>query len=407
MAALCRQFGISRQTGYKWLARYEAQGAGGLMERPPIAARLSHRIDDGLVAQILRLRKEHPSWGPKKLRAVLQAQQPSTRWPAPSTIGDLLKRLGCIRPRRRRLRVAPSPGSLWAGERPNDVWCVDFKGDFALGDGTRCYPLTITDHVTRYLLKCEALGSTRSEPVQREFEQVFREFGLPRRIRSDNGVPFATRAPGGLSAVAVYWIKLGIEPERIEPGQPQQNGRHERMHLTLGTETTRPPSPTPDGQQVRFAAFRREFNEVRPHEALGQKPPASVYVPSTRPHPAHLEPPTYGDEFQVRWTGNNGVFSWRGESVFVAKSLVREPVGLLQVSETRWLAYYGPLLLGALDDRDDRPRLRPAGNAPARLWNRADGAPVSCWVSGAAPAPRLPPVADLTPPGDFADFWLD
>jgi putative transposase len=264
---ICKRFGISRKTGYKWVERYEERGVVGLAESKPIARSCPHRTPSDVLDQLLELRKEQPTWGPKKLRARLLALgvQPV---PASSTIGDALKKYGLVRPRRRRVCTPMTAMPMAVTTYPNDTWCVDFKGHFTLGDKTRCYPLTVTDHVSRYLLKCEALTKTGFTDVQPHFERAFREFGLPWRIRSDNGPPFATTGIGGLSELSVWWIRLGIAPERIEPGEPQQNGRHERMHRTLQEDTVSPPSMTRVGQQRAFDCFRRTYNHERPHEAL-------------------------------------------------------------------------------------------------------------------------------------------
>jgi putative transposase len=407
LAAICRHFGISTKTGYKWLTRYNALGEAGLVDLPRVALTVPHRTDEALLEAILALRKDHPTWGPKKLRASLQGTRPELVWPAASTIGDVLKRYGLIRPRRRRVRATPSGQPLGAGLLPNDVWCVDFKGHFALGDGTRCHPLTLTDQCSRYLLKCEALVEPKTAPVKREFERAFVEFGLPLRIRSDNGPPFASVGAGGLSALSVWWIKLGIVPERIEPAKPQQNARHERMHRTLKAEATQPPGATQGVQQLEFDRFRREYNDVRPHEALGQKPPATRYEPSPRPYPHALRSPEYGDEFKVRWVHSSGSISWRGEPVSIAKCLGGEPVGVRQVTETQWEVHYGPAFLGVLDDRDKEPRLRRV-QGPTLGISTGDGDalrafPVDSPQSG--PAHREAPSPDEAP--EHWQFWAE
>jgi len=363
-AEVCRRFGISRKTGYKWLGRYDGEGVEGLKERPPVVAEPPNATPAELVAAIVTARKEHPLWGPKKLRAVLLQALPSKRWPAASTIGEVLKRHGLIRPRRRRVRGASGRSPLGECELPNDVWCVDFKGHFALGDKSRCHPLTITDAASRYLLRCEGLDAPKGQPVKAHFIRVFREFGLPSRIRSDNGTPFASAAPGGLSALSIWWIKQGIAPERIEPGHPEQNGRHERMHRTLKEATASPPRATMSEQQLCFDAFRYEYNEVRPHEALGQKPPVSVYEASKR---AFLEapPPLEYVDCKVRWT-QKGVISWKAQQVRVGPAVMgNEPVGLRQITESEWLVFFGPVLLGCLDTRDNEMHLRtPSPRCP-------------------------------------------
>jgi len=344
--ALCRQFGIAPRTGYKWVARYEQWGPAGLEDRAPIPKRFPHATPADVLARVIDLRKEHPSWGPKKLRAVLLARGLDV--PHPSTIGELLKRHGLVRPRRLRVRTPPSVDPLASGSQPNDVWCTDFKGHFALGDKRRCHPLTLTDHASRYLLKCEALAEPTEAAVLPHFDRAFREYGLPDRIRSDNGVPFATTALGGLSALSIGWIKLGIVPERIEPGQPQQNGRHERMHKTLKAETASPPSPNMTEQQRAFDRFRFIYNDQRPHEALQQKPPATRYDRSRRPMPAAPRSPEYPDTMQTRRLDTSGRLQFRAHTTMLTRLLANEPVGLEPVDEETWEIFYGPLAIAEL-----------------------------------------------------------
>jgi len=356
--SLCLRFGISRKTGYKWLERYAAGGAAGLEERARVARKCPHRTPDEQTDLLLTLRKEKPYWGPKKLRLVLVKEHPELAWPAASTIGDLLQRHGLIHPRRRRVRVMPATQPLGDCVQPNDTWCVDFKGHFPLTDGTRCYPLTLTDAFSRYLIKNEAMLEPTGQTVRRAFELAFREFGLPRRIRSDNGPPFASLAPGGLSMLSVWWTQLGILHERIEPGKPQQNGRHERFHRTLKLEALEAPAATVMAQQRIFDLHRHQYNDRRPHEALDGKTPAQLYSASQRPYPLTLASPSYSDDFKVRWSNNQGRFSWRGEGVLVHACAANQPVGIRQISETEHEAYYGPILIGYLDERDAKPKLR-------------------------------------------------
>ena len=355
-AELCRQFGISRKTGYKWVERYKNQGPPGLLEKPPVARHCPWAVAPDLVDQVVQARKEHPLWGPKKLRALLVQQGPDKAWPAASTIGDLLKRHGLIRPTRRYVRAPWNGQPLLGCQGPNDLWCADFKGDFALGDGTRCHPLTISDQFSRFVLKCEGLVKTHTEPVRRHFELAFKEYGLPYRMRTDNGPPFASVGPGGLTELSVWWIKLGIVPERIEPGCPQQNGCHERMHRTLKQEATIPPGETLPEQQRLLDRFRREFNEQRPHEALGQTVPAKHYAVSQRRMPKELEVPAYRD-METRWVGKSGGIKWQGEDVHVGRCLVGEPVGLEQRGPGRWQVLYGPVSLGMLREGKEPMRL--------------------------------------------------
>jgi putative transposase len=344
-AALCREHGISRKTGYKWCARYEAEGPRGLEDGDPGKHRCPNAIAEVLRDRICELRKEHPSWGPEKLRAWL-LDHGESRMPVASTIGDLLKDRGLIVPRRRRVRTPPSVDPLALGSEPNEVWCTDFKGHFALGDKTRCHPLTLTDHASRYLLKCEGLAAPTDEAARVHFERAFREFGVPDRMRSDNGVPFASTAPGGLSALSIWWIKLGIVPERIEPGQPQQNGRHERMHKTLKAEVA--PCATPIEQQRAFDRFRHIYNDERPHEALGQKTPASRYDRSRRTMPSALRSPEYADSMKTRKLDDVGRLQFEGHKLRVTRILAGEPVGLDPIDDETWELFYGPIVIGEL-----------------------------------------------------------
>jgi putative transposase len=344
--ALCQRFDISRKTGYKWVARYEARGAAGLVERRPVAHSFPHRTAEDVLHQLIELRKEHPQWGPKKLRARLEALGVNMV-PAASTIGDALKKHGLIRPRRRRVHPPMHPLPIVATSHPNDTWCVDFKGHFAVGERTRCYPLTLTDHTTRFLLKCEGLSKSDDAAVRPHMERAFREFGLPSRIRSDNGPPFASPGIGGLSALSVWWIRLGILPERIEPGHPEQNGRHERMHRTLKDDVATPPAGSMIEQQRAFDRFRRIYNNERPHEALAMKTPASRYTPSRRALPDAPKSPEYPDTMKVRKLDCKGRLRFAGQTANTAVSalLSNEPVGLEPVDEDRWRLYYGPVLL--------------------------------------------------------------
>jgi transposase InsO family protein len=355
---LCERFGISRDKGYKWLARYKAHGPKGLEDKPPVARSCPHRTADEVVDLVVAERKAHPFDGPKKLRGRL-INRGELDVPAASTIGEILNSRGLIRPRRRRLRVPPSPNQLDPCAEPNDVWCLDFKGHFTLGDKMRCDPLTLTDAASRYLLKCEAVSPATEGPVRAELERAFHEFGLPHKIRSDNGPPFASKALGGLSRLSVWWIQLGVLPERIEPGKPQQNGRHERMHKTLKQHTASPPQATMVEQQRAFDRFRRDYNEERPHEALGQTPPAAHYEPSPRVMPDKPRPPEYGDDFTVRRVNTTGQFTWKGQRLLAGAPLANEPIGVRQTDEDEWEIFYGPLLVGYVLLRDGQARIEP------------------------------------------------
>ncbi len=348
MTALCEEYGVSRRVGYKWLARYAAEGPRGLQERRSGPRRVPWAITQVQAEAIVGLRRQHPRWGPKKLRAKLLARAPEQHWPAQSTIGDLLQREGLSQRRKRRRRATPSVNGLPPALAPNDVWCVDFKGWFLTGDGARCYPLTVTDAFSRYLLCCR-VTEPDYEGCRHRFERLFRDHCLPRVILSDNGPPFASLAAGGVSRLAIWWIKLGIAPARIVPGKPQQNGRHERMHKTLKAETANPPASTLVAQQRRFERFRTEFNQERPHEALGQTVSAAVYTPSPRPYPARLEDPVYPDDFELRRVRSNGEIKWQGELVFIAGPLIGELIGLIENSDGDAEVYFGPVHLGTIN----------------------------------------------------------
>lgn len=282
---LCVAFGISEKTGHKWLARYRREGVQGLADRSHSPHAPPHQLSRSVQQGITALRSQHPTWGPRKLRAVLERRSPEISWPAASTIGELLRREGLVKTSRRRRSKnvgRPLDAGLTLAAAPNDVWTTDFKGEFRLGPGPYCYPLTVLDAQSRFLIGCTGLFSTATLPVQIVFKRLFQCYGLPEVIRSDNGVPFASPvALGRLSKLSVWWIRLGIRPERIELGHPEQNGQHERMHRTLKAEATRPPSATLTQQQQRFDRFRREYNDERPHESLGQRPPTSCYTLAT------------------------------------------------------------------------------------------------------------------------------
>jgi len=264
---MCEDAGISRKTGDKWVDRYEQGGVGALVDQSRAPRSHPHAVSAAMIDAIVALRRRHPRWGPRKLLAILRRRQPGPAWPVASTVGDILRRRGLVRPRRRRRYSAPYAERLREYAAPKAIWCADFKGHFPVGDA-RCHPLTIMDGFSRYLLRCQALKRPLFMQTRWVFESAFREFGLPQTIRTDNGAPFSTLAAGGLSRLAVWWIRLGIRPERIVPGRPDQNGRHERMHSTLKAETARPPRSSFRAQRHAFERFRREYNHERPHEAL-------------------------------------------------------------------------------------------------------------------------------------------
>ncbi len=355
MTELCARFGISRKTGYKWWQRFEADGTLGFAEHSRRPLTTPTRLDGELAAVVVRTRQAHPTWGPRKLLAYLARRQPRREdWPVASTVGALLKREGLVRARRRR-PVPGHPGRpMTPMDAPNALWTIDFKGQFKLGSGAYCYPLTVVDGYSRYVLACHGLPSTAGLGARGVLERIFRTYGLPDRIRSDNGAPFATCALGRLSALSVWWLKLGITPELIEPAHPEQNGRHERMHRTLKAEATRPAAGSMRGQQRRFDVFRQEYNTERPHEALGQQPPAAHYHASPRPYPRSVRSPEYPRHFETRYVSTNGGIRWHHRWVNVSHVLAEEYIGLDEVADGVWSAYFGSLLLGRLDERDYR-----------------------------------------------------
>jgi putative transposase len=347
LAELCRWYGISRKTGYKWVARYEAEGPSGLEGRSRAPHHHPNAVSAELIEAIVAVRRRHMSWGPKKIRAWLAAREPERCWPVESTMGELLKRAGLVASRRRRAH-APRGGPLGPCAAANDVWGTDFKGWFRTGDGARCDPFTLSDLHSRYVIRLQAMERTGAGAVWPLFDAAFREFGLPLRVRSDNGQPFGSVAVGGLTPLAINLVKAGVTPERIAPGKPQQNGRHERFHWTLELETAQPPAASLRAQQRRFDTFRREFNEERPHEALGQAPPTSCYAPSPRSWSGRLREPEYSDQHVVRRVRPNGELRWNGECFYLGQVLAGEPVGLVEGDESHWHVWYGPLPLGAI-----------------------------------------------------------
>lgn len=353
-AAICRRFDVSRRVGYKWLARFEEEGVAGLFDRSRAPLHHPQAIAPNIVERCLAVRRAHPTWGPVKVRAYLERDAPKTDWPVASTIGELFDREGLTVKRRLRRRSPPSSVPFAHCEAANDVWCIDFKGWFLTGDGKRCEPLTVTDAHSRYLLRCQALPRTDTDHVWPVLDAAFREFGLPGYMRSDNGSPFASCGAGGLSKLSVKLIKAGVTPERIAPGKPQQNGRHERMHLTLLQDVADPPARSMRAQLERLRDFQRMYNEERPHQALDNATPAERYRPSARQFDGILREPEYGDQ-DVRRVRLNGEIKLDGKFVYVNAALAGEPVGLVE-SESCWTVSYGPIMLGTIAYRGDELR---------------------------------------------------
>ena len=355
---LCEVWGISRKTGYKWLERYRTEGLAGLLDRPSAPRHHGRATPEALVEKIVLLRRARPSWGPRKIIARLELDHPELAWPGPSAAGDILKRAGLVAARRPRRRAPPSPFALTIPERPNQVWAADYKGWIRLRDGARCEPLTLTDGFSRYLLKLSCGSGTTEAEARPVFEAAFEAFGLPEVIRSDNGPPFASTGATGLTSLSVWWIKLGVRPERIDPGRPQQNGRHERFHLTL-LEAMRPTGADRQAQAKRFAAFQEDYNCRRPHQALGQLPPDHFYKPSPRKLPPKPEEPNYPPEAAVRTVRSNGEIKWRGGLVHICSALAGEAVAIEEGQGGDWHVRFYDHALGFIDRKINRLRRPP------------------------------------------------
>lgn len=351
MTELCARYGVSRKTAYKWVNRYLEHGPDGLWERSHAPQRAANRTPDEVEQAIVQCRLRHPSWGPKKLLWTLQKRQPQLELPSRTTVAEILKRNDLVLAKKRPRPVGHPGRPSMAVNKPNDCWSVDFKGQFRTGDGVYCYPLTVTDNHSRYLLACQGLPGTLLEPTQAMLTKVFKEYGLPSRLRSDNGAPFAAYTLGRLSRLSVWLLKLGVMPELIEPGKPQQNGRHERMHRTLKDETLKPPAANARVQQRKFNVWRREFNEDRPHEAHDGLRPHDVHVTSSRRMPSKLLAPEYPDRFEVRYVSANGGMRWYKKWVNVSSVLIGEYVGLEEVDDGQWDVYFANYRLGRLNER--------------------------------------------------------
>jgi putative transposase len=345
---LCQRYHISRKTGYKWINRYEAEGSSGLADRSRRPRSSPDQTPEAVRLAILEARRRHPSWGAKKLLKLLERRTPQLPWPSRWTICEILKREGLVRQRTQRRKVGHpgKPSSIVTA--PNELWCVDFKGEFKTRDGRYCYPLTVTDSYSRYLLGCQGLLSTETLGAKEVFTRLFKKYGLPAAIRSDNGTPFASTALGRLSQLSVWWIRLGIRPELIEPGKPQQNGQHERMHRTLKAETTRPPEANLAKQQRLFNRFIREYNEVRPHEGIELKTPATLYEASARHLPKEVPELIYPAHYETRLVSKNSGMRWNSQWVAVSQTCAGLHVGLEQVDHGLWDVYLGPVKLGRL-----------------------------------------------------------
>lgn len=344
-------YGVSRKTIYKWIERYNRLGPDGLKECSRAPMNHPNQIDEEIIDRLVKAKLLHMSWGPEKLLGFLTERQSQIKWPSVCTAEKWLKRRGLVKKRRLRKSTPKYSEPFLACDVANKVWSADYKGQFKTGDAKWCYPLTITDNMSRYLLACKGLYSPCYAGTQPWFEWVFREFGLPEAIRTDNGTPFAGRGITGLSRLSVWWIKLGIRPERIESGKPQQNGRHERMHRTLKQDTANPPQADMDRQQRRFDEFRHEYNDDRPHEALDQKTPSSVYEPSPRRFPEKLRDPEYDHGIQIRTVRDGGEIGFKRDYYFISELLAGEKVGLIEAADGKYEIRFGFCPIGILDIR--------------------------------------------------------
>jgi transposase InsO family protein len=362
MSELCHAYNISRKTGYKWLSRYRQGGLEALRDRSCAPRHHPHEISRFVKEQILSIKARFPHWGARKVRARLERIHPAwEHYPAISTIGLFLHKQGLTHLRKRRSRCSPTERPLTEGRYSNHVWCADFKGHFKTLNGRRCNPLTISDHCSRYLLCCRHLDRANVAFTRPEFERTFREYGLPEVIRTDNGAPFASAGLCGLSRLSYWWIRLGIHPERIEPGHPEQNGRHERLHKTLKAYTAKPPASTLRHQQKRFDGFRVEYNEQRPHEALQMRTPSSSYSHSIHPYPGRLPAICYPDHMRVTRVQMHGDILHQCKRIFITESLYGEYIGIEQVAQDRSLIWYCKYLLGQIDHQVWK--VRPAKSA--------------------------------------------
>lgn len=354
MSELCADYQISRKTGYKWVARHEVSGPRGLHDQSRRPHHSPRATAPELVKVLLALRQRHPRWGAKKLLALAARHDPTATWPSRTTVCDLLKAQGYVTPRHRRPRPAPAASRLAPVTRPNATWTTDFKGEFLTGDGAYCYPLTLRDGFSRFVLRCDALRGRTYDATRHRFERAFAQYGLPDRIRSDNGGPFAGTGLGRLSRLSVWWIRLGIVPERIALGHPEQNGSHEQFHSVLKADTTRPPAAHAAAQQRRFARFAREYNYERPHEALDNDVPAARYTVSARPLPARLPPLEYPGHVEVRHVSCIGQVSWQGANVFLSLALVGQDVAFEEVDDGLWTIRLATVTIGRYDARQRR-----------------------------------------------------
>lgn len=359
---LSRIYGVSRKTIYKWINRYTVDPEHGLADRSRAPCTNPNAVPDPVKQTIIETKLKYLHLGPKKVMRYLRRQFPDQYWPADSTAGTILAKAGLVRARRRKARVAPNALPFASCSAPNSVWSADYKGDFQLGDRNRCYPLTVSDNYSRYLLACQGFPNTRYGHAKPVFERLFYQYGLPWAIRIDNGAPFASTAFGGISRLSAWWIRLGIRPERIEKGKPNQNGRHERMHRSLKDGAIKPARYSMRTQQKAFDQYRQEYNTIRAHESLNDRVPADVYQPSIRSMPSKLADIEYGTQMVVRKVRHSGEIKWQGRLVYVSQILAKQPIGFKQISENRWGIYYSFYLLGYWNQKKQRLEPIKPGN---------------------------------------------
>jgi transposase InsO family protein len=346
---LCREFGVSRPTGYRWINRYKEVGPEGLLDLSRRPHGCSHATPAATENAILALRSRYPSWGARKLKARLEKLEPGTEWPAASTFGNILNRAGLTSPKRKKRRTTPYSEPFSEVTAPNQLWCMDFKGYFSTADGSRCDPFTITDAHSRYLIRCQIVSRMDLSQVRAVCDAAMREYGMPARIRTDNGAPFAGTGLLGLSKLSLGWMKMGIAHERIQPGRPQQNGRHERMHRTLKEDTTQPPALTLRLQQKKFDRFRQMFNHERPHEGLNNETPGSLYRASSTMFPRTLIEYVYPKGFLTRRVNNSGDISWHKDRVFISEVFRFEDLGFELVAEDFYRVFFREIEIGEFD----------------------------------------------------------
>jgi transposase InsO family protein len=354
ITALSHKYGVSRPTVYKWIERYKRLGLEGLKEQSRAPQSRPHRTPQGILDLVIQEKLKNRKRGPRKIRAQLKRQYPQRRWPAVSTIGYWLKKEGLVEPRKKRLHVPPYSEPFSECRSPNDVWSIDYKGQFYMKNGQVCYPLTLSDNYSRFMLGCQALDGPRYHPTRRCLESIFRHYGLPLAIRSDNGTPFAGRALGGLSRLMIWWILLGISPERISKGCPQENGRHERLHRTLKSDALNPVARNLKEQQKAFDLYRYEYNHDRPHESLKDLTPGEVFEKSNRPYVEHPHPPDYDPDFLVRYVRQNGEIKFMGRMFFLTELLTGLPVGLKEIEDGLWQLQFSFYYLGSIDLRKNK-----------------------------------------------------